>query len=270
LEEESKGQTTDELHLEATIGDVNQSVSFFASTRAMEDSVKRQREYYAAAASDYDGRHFRIDDPHNKAVAFLRASIELFQYESVLDVGSGTGRAVVQLRSAYPSMRIIGIEPVEALRKIGHEKGVPEDCLIDGDAVNLDFPDNKFDVVCAFGILHHIPNPERALSEMLRVARKAIYISDANRFAQGSWLAKRIKRSFWKLGLWPFINWIKTKGTGYTFTEGDGVSYSYSIYDNFALIKRHCTVIHLLNLTGDGIDPLYGSTNIALLGMKDR
>jgi hypothetical protein len=35
------------------------------------------------------------------------------------------------------------------------------------------------------------------------------------------------------------------------------------------LIKRHCAVIHLLNLTGDGMDPLYGSSNIALLGMKD-
>jgi len=41
----------------------------------------------------------------------------------------------------------------------------------DGDATKLPFPDNSFDaVVCGYGIMH-VPDPETALQEMLRVLR---------------------------------------------------------------------------------------------------
>jgi hypothetical protein len=47
-------------------------------------------------------------------------------------------------------------------------------------------PRRAFDVVCEYAARHHIPRPEIAVLEMLRIAKKAIFISDANNLDQGN------------------------------------------------------------------------------------
>jgi len=47
----------------------------------------------------------------------------------------------------------------------------------EGDAENLPFPDNSFDIVTAWSVLEHLTNPFIGLSEMIRVARKAVLVS---------------------------------------------------------------------------------------------
>ena len=53
------------------------------------------------------------------------------------------------LRSRQPDLRVQGVEPVEALRNVGHAKGIPKSDLIEGDATALHFKDDVFDVVCS-------------------------------------------------------------------------------------------------------------------------
>jgi len=88
--------------------------------------------------------------------------------------------------------------------------------------MRLAFADGSFDLVCEFGVLHHIPRPELAISEMLRVAKKAIFISDSNNFGQGGKFSRFLKQAINALGLWPATNMIKTKGRGFTLSAGDG------------------------------------------------
>jgi ubiquinone/menaquinone biosynthesis C-methylase UbiE len=38
-----------------------------------------------------------------------------------------------------------------------------------GDAENLDFPDNSFDIVYSWGVIHHSPNTQQAVNEIFRV-----------------------------------------------------------------------------------------------------
>jgi SAM-dependent methyltransferase len=46
------------------------------------------------------------------------------------------------------------------------------------DAENLAFPDRSFDFVAVHDGLHHLDNPERAIREMARVARRGVLILD--------------------------------------------------------------------------------------------
>ena len=57
------------------------------------------------------------------------------------------------------------------------------------------------DAVCAFGVMHHVKRPAIVVGEMMRVARRAIFISDSNRFGQGSMPARRVKLLLWRFGL---------------------------------------------------------------------
>lgn len=150
-----------------------------------ERATDLQRAYYAATAGQYDAMHVRDDDEHGFALAFLIGCLGHFGFGSVLDLGSGTGRALVKIKAACPTVRAVGVEPSAELRTAGHAKGLSATDLIDGDAQDLAFQDGSFDVVCEFGALHHMPDPGRAVSEMLRVARRAIFISDVNNFGQG-------------------------------------------------------------------------------------
>jgi len=232
------------------------------------DEVGLQRQYFADVAHEYDAR---IEDEfeHAFALAWLHGVIEQQGFESLLDVGSGTGRAIRYLRAKLPRLRTVGIEPVEELRHVGHAKGIPETDLIAGDATSMPFPDGAFDVVCEFGVLHHIRRPERAVAEMLRVARRAVFISDSNNFGQGRTLVRAAKQVANKLGLWRALDYVKTRGRGYTYSAGDGVAYSYSVFTNYDQIARACRSVHVLNTDAHsfGMDPYQSAGHVALLGI---
>ena len=232
------------------------------------DAVAIQRAYYAATAARYDAMHVAEDDEHGFALQFMIAVIRYLGVRSVLDIGSGTGRALLTLQREVPEVRAVGIEPSPELRRVGHGKGLAESQLIDGDAMSLAFPTESFDLVCEFGALHHIPRPAEAVAEMLRVARRAVFISDSNNFGQGSPLARLVKQAINALGLWPLANLMKTRGRGYTITEGDGLAYSYSVFNDYPQIAKRCRTVHIINTAGGGPNLYRTATHVALLGIK--
>jgi SAM-dependent methyltransferase len=195
--------------------------------------------------------------------------LDHFRINSTLDIGTGTGRAVSFIKAHRPAIKVVGIEPVEALREIAYTKGLGPDEVMDGDATRLAFADGAFDLVCEFGVLHHIRQPERAVAEMLRVARKAVFISDSNNFGQGSGPARLLKQLINMLGLWKLTDLVKTRGKGYSISEGDGLSYSYSVFNNYRQLRSACSRIHVLNTTPAGINPYRSASHVALLGIKD-
>ena len=132
----------------------------------------------------------------------------------------------------------------------------------------LAFPDDAFDLVCEFATLHHVPEPGKAVSEMLRVARKAIFISDNNNFGQGSWVARLTKQLINAAGLWPIADLIKTRGKGYTISEGDGLFYSYSVFNDYKQIAEQCETVHLLGTVNSGPNLYRTASRVALLGIK--
>jgi SAM-dependent methyltransferase len=236
----------------------------------MKEGIQLQREYYTRTAANYDDMHVQSDGEHDISCVLMAAFAHYYGLRSILDVGSGTGRAISMLSEKLPDRKIIGIEPVQALRDVGHAKGLAEESLIDGDATQIKFPDSSFDLVCELGVLHHVPNPRKAVSEMIRVSSKAIYLSDSNRFGHGSILGKRVKLLLWKLGLWPLANYFKTRGAGYTYGEGDGVAYSYSVFDDFDYISTKFDKVMVFNLDGTGKAPVFGAPHVGVFAYNKK
>lgn len=225
----------------------------------MTTEIEIQRQYYAQTAYSYDEMHLEKDREHILALHLLAGYIEFYQIRSVLDVGAGTGRTILWLKNRFPDLIIKGIEPVAALREQGYKKGISCEDLLDGDAYQLPFPENSFDIVCEFAVLHHVREPEKMIQEMSRVASKMVGISDCNFMGQGSLPLRLLKYIIFSLRLWSIADWIKTKGKGYTISEGDGLAYSYSVYQSFSTLREYWKTLRITS-TGGASDTLFGST----------
>jgi ubiquinone/menaquinone biosynthesis C-methylase UbiE len=230
--------------------------------------IQLQRDYYARTAGIYEDLHVQEDDEHYFALAWMAALIRQYGYRSVLDVGAGTGRGLVFLKDMFPGLRVVGVEPSPELRQIGHSKGLSQEELIDGDALNLVFADSSFDLVCEFGVLHHVKYPRRMLGEMLRVSGSGLFISDDNHFACGSNPNQMVKRFLRSIGLWRAAYWLRTGGKCYAIGEGDGLSYAYSVFDDYEFIRERCKQVHMVNTSGVGADIFRSAGNVALFGRK--
>lgn len=230
--------------------------------------VETQRLYYAETARQYNPMHVKPGDEHFCALCIMLGAADFLGVKSILDIGSGTGRVLIHVKQTRPDISVNGIEPVRELREIAYADSVSPAELLAGDALQLPFRDSAYDMVCEFGVLHHIRRPELAIEEMLRVAKKAVFISDSNNFGQGSFLHRSFKQVLHTLGLWPVVDLIKTCGRGYTISEGDGLAYSYSVFTNYKQIRQKCKSVHIFNTTPAAINPYRTAGHVALLGIR--
>lgn len=190
---------------------------------------------------------------HLLALHLLTAFIERYDIRSILDVGAGTGRAMGWLKQRYPDLIVKGVEPVQQLRDKAYAKGISPNDLVVGDGYALPFEPHSFDLVCEFAVLHHVEQPNRVVAEMSRVASRMVCISDCNFMGQGPNWVRLLKCLIYVAGLWPTANWIKTRGKGYTYSEGDGIAYSYSAFQSLKVLRRHWKDIRLIS-TSASID----------------
>ncbi len=229
-----------------------------------------QRQYYATTAEEYDAVHVdSTNEPeHDIALSFLCGMANYHDFTSFLDVGAGTGRAMLALRSAFPDATVAGIEPVAALRSVAVRKGVDSATLTDGDAAALPFPDGSFDVATMFGVLHHVKDPTACIEELFRVSRRAIFLSDLNNFGCGGFPQRVISQALNAIGLWQAAQFISTGGKMYKMSEGDGLAYSYSLYNDLPLIRAKSTNVYLMNTRDKGGRPYRDCSHVALLATK--
>ncbi len=237
----------------------------------MADEIEAQREYYVRTADHYDAMHLRGRDEHGKALAAFMGLAELFgPVESVLDIGAGTGRAIDKLKARWRGARVMGVEPVAALREEGYKKGIGQDELVAGDGLNLEFSDDSFDFVIETGVLHHIRTPIPVVQEMTRVARKGIMISDSNNIGQGRAAARAFKYAVKSLGLWPASVYLQTRGRMHKWSEGDGIFYSFSAFDCVPATTKKFPVVHYMNtVRTDAVNLYRGAGHVMIFACKE-
>ncbi len=230
--------------------------------------------YYEESAAAYDSLHNANEDhEHNLALQYIEMISNAQGLRTFLDVGAGTGRGVSFLLNRGKEVR--GIEPVPAMIQAGERNGIPRGLIMEGDGYALPFADNAFDAVFECGVLHHVAEPRRMVAEMLRVAKKAVFLSDSNRFGQGRAPARLLKLALYKTGLWPAARFLQTGGKMHTVSQGDGVQYSYSVFDSYHQLAAATQQIWLLPTASEQMHrtswfhPLLTSTHVLLCAFKE-
>jgi SAM-dependent methyltransferase len=113
----------------------------------------------------------------------------------VLDLGCGTGALTDALAIDSRFKRIVGVDYSDDY--IAHAQSRNTNPRIEfhvGDATSLNFDDASFDMVLSMLMLHFVPDAERAIIEMCRVATSGATVAAAVWDARGGFVSHRI---FW-------------------------------------------------------------------------
>ena len=134
-----------------------------------EDYKRLSIREFTRAAEVYDSGHAGIyemcKDDYPPILEELRAS----SFETLLDVGCGTGPMLELLSAEYPDAILTGLDLTPAMIEVARAKRLPNARFVVGDAEDLPFPDASFDVVICANSFHHYPNPQAFLSGVARV-----------------------------------------------------------------------------------------------------
>jgi ubiquinone/menaquinone biosynthesis C-methylase UbiE len=101
------------------------------------------------------------------------AQFSRYHGKKVLEAGVGAGTDFLQWVRC--GARAYGIDLTESAIIQTSERlkiyGLQAEELQQADCENLPYPDNSFDLVYSWGVIHHTPSPKKALSELVRVTK---------------------------------------------------------------------------------------------------
>jgi SAM-dependent methyltransferase len=122
-------------------------------------------------------------------------------YADALELGSGTGFFLLNLMQAGVATRghVTDLSPgmVEAAVRNGASLGLDVDGRV-ADAESVPYDDATFDLVVGHAVLHHIPDVELALREVLRVLKPGgRFVFAGEPTTVGDWYARRLGRLTW-------------------------------------------------------------------------
>ncbi|MBI4187739.1 MAG: class I SAM-dependent methyltransferase [Chloroflexi bacterium] len=181
-----------------------------------------------------------------------------FANKSVLEIGCGAG--IDSLEFARHGARVTAVDltegAVKLTKELAQEAGLPIK-VARFDAKKLDFADNSFDCVYSFGVLHHIPDVDKVLSEIHRVLKPGgklmvmLYNKDSLLYAYSIIYLHGIKGRLLLDGLCTEEELVaryseRNEGCPYTkaYTKEEGQELFERLFDNVQ-VSVHYTVIDL-------------------------
>lgn len=173
--------------------------------RAWTDPKLAQVLYHNWEATTYDDKwsisfdQRCIDYARDRFIAI--AGTDGWPYGRSLEIGAGTGFFSLNLRQAgvLSEVHVTDISPGMVEAAIGNAARLR--FAIEGmvaDAEHLPYPDETFDLVLGHAVLHHLPDVELCVKEMLRVLRpggRLVVCGEPTQY--GDFIARRLSRATW-------------------------------------------------------------------------
>ncbi len=152
----------------------------YASVEKMTDNqhIGIVKDIFSSVTDKYDFLNRFLSAKRD--VAWRKRTVnemDFFDTHRFLDVATGTGDLALDCANSYPDVSVIGVDFVQEMVDKGIEKVNAQNLddrvkLKFGDATNIEFDDNTFDITAiAFGI-RNIPDKVKALTEMKRIIVK--------------------------------------------------------------------------------------------------
>ena len=113
--------------------------------------------------------------------------------QSLLDIGCGAGHNLAFFKEL--GLKTTGIDISKAMLDIATKKLGTDIKLCQGQAGELPFNNNSFDIVVLITVLEFVTDPTKALKEAVRVARGQVYLGILNKASLLA-LNRRIKGRF--------------------------------------------------------------------------
>lgn len=134
------------------------------------DLTKKTAKNYGVLWSKVNGRA-----PEKYHFDRLREAVgeQIVRGKTGIEIGCGCGWDLFRIATQNPSVRIVGMDispGIQAAAKLtGH---LANAAPIQGSAGDIPFKDRSFDFVYSFGVLHHLPDFRKGLSEVSRILKK--------------------------------------------------------------------------------------------------
>lgn len=138
---------------------------------AHDGHAERVREVFSRQASAFEDH--RSNHALTDQAEWLFEPLRCGPQDMLLDVAAGTGHAA---RSLAAKVRVaVAVDLTEAMLQAGQrsaqQDGLSNVIFLRGDALDLPFLDQSFDVVISRFATHHIEHPDIQLAEMARCLR---------------------------------------------------------------------------------------------------
>lgn len=185
--------------------------------RAWDDPKLANVIYHDWEASTYDEKWSISYDERCVTYATQRfehvAGPVTGSYGRSLEIGAGTGFFTLNLMlgGVIDQGTITDLSP--KMVEVALRNGAELDLRVDGtatDAETLPYDDDTFDLVCGHAVLHHIPDLDQALREVLRVLKPGgRFVFAGEPTERGDFVARRLSHLTWlaakRVTSWPRV-----------------------------------------------------------------
>ena len=140
--------------------------------------MSKSEEFWDGASKNYDKTEQRFEYIHNRSrentKKFLKGS------DRILDYGCGTGTAACQFSGLVKEIQ--GIDISSNMIQIAREKAAAaklENISFEqGDIFDSKHPNESYDVILAFNMLHTVPNPQKVVHRIKELLKpEGLFIS---------------------------------------------------------------------------------------------
>ncbi len=194
--------------------------------------MTNNKQFWNKKAKIYD-KMFSLYKPYEQMYEFIKGSLE--QNMRVLEVGTGPGLIARKISAYVQEIEATDFseEMIAEAKRIEHSGNINFSCA---DIFDLPFDDNQFYVVVAANILHIIPEPEKAMSEIRRVLKpKGLLIAPTYLWKELSLLGKVQKFIMMRRNFPLQTEWSEQSYKEFINKNGFSIVKSQKIKASFAI-----------------------------------